>query len=195
MGYTHNYAYLPDRPAFRKAWPQMVADARRIIDHAASEYGVGIGPGVLGDPEHPGPQTSVDGLGIWLNGAPPALASETLWIPPPGEHTRDRLLDQNGWFAVVDYVWMFCKTARLPYDSVVCAILLRCHVLAPTMFVVGSDGGWGREWAHGADPRELSPRVLYSDLFPGDEPGTDPLVADPTQGPPAALKHPEPDDD
>jgi hypothetical protein len=43
-----------------------------------------------------------------------------------------------------------CKTNRKPYDAAVAAVLLRCALLLPGVFLVRSDGAWDGEWAHGA---------------------------------------------
>ncbi|KAK6515544.1 hypothetical protein TWF506_007875 [Arthrobotrys conoides] len=56
-----------------------------------------------------------------------------------------------------DIPFNFCKTARKPYDTVVCAILLRClYYNPPPAFEVSSDGSW-EEWTGG--------RELYSKAF------------------------------
>jgi hypothetical protein len=182
MGYTEYFAFLPDHPTFVTTWPQMVADARRIVDHARDEHGIAVGDG---DEGHVDADTS-EKTGIWVNGITPDVALETLWIPGPGPDAHERIRTQRGWFGDVDYVWMFAKTGRLPYDTIVCAILLRCRVLCPRAFAIGSDGAWGREWRCGAWDGCFSPRALYRELF-GDGPQRSPLV-DATRGPPAATR-------
>ncbi|KAF3176025.1 hypothetical protein TWF225_009169 [Orbilia oligospora] len=53
--------------------------------------------------------------------------------------------------------FQFCKTARKPYDDVVCAVLLRCLYYNPyPAFEVSSDGSW-EEWTAG--------RELYRKAF------------------------------
>lgn len=177
MGYTQSFAYKPDDPEFLAAWPQMVADARRIIGHAEDAHGLRVGPGVAGIPGRPAAETSRKA--IWLNGAD-GEGFETFYMPGPGPDANERIDYQKGWFGDVDYVWSFCKTEQRPYDTIVAAILLRCHVLAPHAFVIGSDGRWGLEWAR--------PRALYRECFGSEAPEHDPLV-DPTEGPPVATKH------
>jgi hypothetical protein len=174
MGYTQQYAYKPDDPAFLAAWPQMVADARRLIGQA-TYHGIEVGPGAPGVSQQPEAETSRKA--IWLNGIR-GESCETFYLPGPGRGANERIAYQQGWLGDVDYVWLFCKTDHQPYDTVVAAILLRCHVLAPDAFVIGSDGSWGQEWA--------TPRAVYRECF-DDEPDEDPLV-DATKGPPVALK-------
>lgn len=57
-----------------------------------------------------------------------------------------------------DEPWTFCKTARMPYDVVVAATLLRLHE-EDSDFKVSSDGDWDTddEWV---PARELYARVL-----------------------------------
>jgi hypothetical protein len=186
MGYTNYWSYLPDHAEFVDAWPQITADARRIIDVASDLHDLEVGPGVDDYTGHHNAETNE--TWIWLNGPTPAEGCETLLIWGPGGDARERISHQLGWLGDVDYVWGFCKTARLPYDTVVCAILLRCRVLCPRAFAIGSDGKWGAEWADGAWDGDYSPRALYRDCF-GAEPDQDPLAAgDVSGGPPASRK-------
>jgi ribosome modulation factor len=192
--YDQFYAYKPDDPEFIKAWPRMVADARRLIKHARHAHGLHVGPGISGVKGHPYAETNQ--RRIWLNGGTPAESFDPLLIWPAGGRARDRIRNQRGWFGDVDYVWQYCHTGRLPYDTVVCAILLRCHVLAPRAFVIGSRAAWEGEWRDGASDVVHSPRALYRECF-GREPRRDPLVRRHATGrPPAALKPlPEEEDD
>ena len=73
----------------------------------------------------------------------------------------------------------FCKTGRRPYDLAVAAVLLRCRLLLPGVFLIGSDGDWEREWLTGAIPdlagrtAGLGARRLLAGLFddvPQDNP-------------------------
>ncbi len=74
------------------------------------------------------------------------------------------------------YRLMYVKTRREPYDTVVCAILLRfVHHAAGFAEIPRSDGSWVVEWKHGAqawtpdlikasDPN-MSPRRIVHRLF------------------------------
>lgn len=72
-----------------------------------------------------------------------------------------------------------CKTNRKPYDVAVAAVLLRCTVLLPDVFLIRSDGAWDAEWAHGAaqgnGPALPSARNLVGALF-GPVPATSPFT-------------------
>lgn len=171
MGYTHYFAYKPDDPTFIDRWPQMTADAQRVID-ALPDI---IGPGVDDFDGHDGPEA--DERWIWLNGVG-QNAHETLLIHGPGPAAQATVTDLTRWFGDVDYIWAFCKTAHKPYDIVVGAILLRCHRLAPQAFVIDSDGDWDADWQ--------PIRGLYTGLFGAT--GPNPLNSATTDGPPAATK-------
>ena len=78
----------------------------------------------------------------------------------------------NGWeaddehyetFTLGDGSWNFCKTARLPYDVVVCAALIRVREASPD-FVIESDGRWddADEWV---PARELYARALFRETI------------------------------
>jgi hypothetical protein len=99
ISYTH-YWRITDAAAWEAAWPQVVADATRIVQEAGVALSSYRGLPVL----------SV-GEGITLNGAEPE-DYETFHMDKDG---GDR---------------GFCKTARRPYDVVVTAILLRASIVA-----------------------------------------------------------------
>lgn len=138
---------------YRRAWPAILADTRRIID-AVRTAGVAIaGPdgrrSPILDPTH--------GVGFNgdaytdLDGDPFTLLAPT----PPTELPVPATAS--------------CRTGRKPYDLAVAAVLLRCHLLLPDLFTIGSDGRWDVEWAHGPLPTRvastLSARQLVASLF------------------------------
>jgi hypothetical protein len=182
MGYTHYMAYAPEDEQFKKAWPDILTDARLIVDHVTNELGIEIAGGVgEGEPviggEGPPSMPVLSGT-IWLNGAGPRepehedLAHETLLIDPhPGAARKMDQLRAKG------FVWEFCKTARKPYDVAVGAILIRCHQHAPEAFVFDSDGGW-------LDGAWDDPRAVVVKLFGTDELKVSLEKADSTNGPP-----------
>jgi hypothetical protein len=179
MGYTHYFSYSPHADCFREAWPQIVTDTQRIVNHIT---GLGIplaGPDGNGSPE-------ITEKGIKLNGQKSgAYEALMIWPHPPTIH-------DDAWQAFQydkrRFVWDFCKTSRQPYDVAVSAILLRCHQLAPDAFVIASDGGWDDEWRHGAFPGTVpagvSARRVVEDLFTART-DRSPLDSDPLSGPPS----------
>jgi hypothetical protein len=186
MGYTNFYAYDPNASAYIKAWPQMGQDAQTIVERV-QELGIAIGPGVPDYQGHTEPECNE--RWIWLNGVGEGV-HDTLLIYGPGREALEAIEDAERWFGRADFLRAFCKTARMPYDTAVAAILLRCHELAPEAFVIASDGNWDREWRNGAWRGMVSPRALCHELFdtPIDLP--DPLCEGTTAGPPSAHKEP-----
>ena len=91
---------------------------------------------------------------------------ESFWLPyaAPDPVAQPYLAAE---YRTRGFVWSFCKTAGKPYDLAVCVVLLRCHVVAPEVFAIGSDGDWDRDWT--------MPRAVYTDLF-GDPGDTNPLT-------------------
>jgi hypothetical protein len=165
MGYTHRYSYCTTAAAFQHAWPQMVADARRIVERVEA---AGV---VLRQPGDESPPVTDECILVngeaaeELDGEPLVIRRTTGGMQPAG-------CDRTG------NVRTFCKTHRFPYDLAVCAILLRCHRLAPEAFSIDSDGDWDDEWADGAQgPRVkgLSARGLVSELF-GEIPAASPFT-------------------
>jgi hypothetical protein len=133
MGYTH---YWEHGPIARTVFRDLADDARRIVDMARSAGYTVAGPMGTGEPKF-------DDFGISLNG------SQDLWE----DHETFELTPNATDFD-------FCKTARKPYDAVVCAILLRASLRVPG-FIVKSNGDIdGDDWAEG--------RLLYAMTF--DEP-------------------------
>lgn len=156
MGYTHYWAYQPDHPAYRQAWPAIVDAAGRIVARVRR-----AGITIAGPAGHGQPQLDLAG-GVGFNGdAAVALDGETFTLMPPQ--------DAAGLPQVIS---TFCKTNRLPYDVAVAGLLLLCQQLLPQIFTIASDGEWDREWAHGAgcwqpNPTraELSARGAVAELF------------------------------
>ncbi|HEY2670149.1 MAG TPA: hypothetical protein VGJ07_07195 [Rugosimonospora sp.] len=166
MGYTHYWTVPSTHPGYTAAWPGIVADARRIITAVRAAGIVIAGP----DGYHRPTCDLVEGIAF--NGdATSDLDYETFWLQPPGWAPRCA----RG----------FCKTERRPYDLAVAAVLLRCHLLLPDLFAIGSDGDWDREWLYGAipsapDARHTRPgaRRLVAELF-GPVPDASPFQRPP----------------
>jgi len=183
MGYTHYWSINPNDPTLIAAWPQLVEDAQKIAQ--AADKG------------------EINGVVIETNGVPladwdgkagstPQFTETEIGFNGVGEdsHENFRLSlapEFNRRVAAGDeaFTWAFCKTARKPYDVVVCAILLRAVQLAPSAIVVGSDGSWDDEWLNGAWDGVLGARPLVADLFGTDKPDLD-FEVNSTAGPQAA---------
>jgi len=160
--YAHRYAYLPGHPAYRAAWPTIVADTRRIFDHVRTAGIVLAGPDGLREPVcDPHEDIAFNGDATRsLHGDPMQL------LAPLPRHPRG-----------IPIATAFCTTGRRPYDLGVAAVLLRCVLLVPEAFAVASDGRWEVEWAYGAHQPLAGPRTgarrLVADLFdldPTDSP-------------------------
>lgn len=107
---THSWAYQPSHPAYRTAWPTIVDDARRIIDHVRR-----LGIVVAGPDGRSGPILD-PASGIEFNGdATTDLAGDpfTLMAPLP-DHPRG-----------LPTATAAVTTNRRPYDlAVTCALLV-----------------------------------------------------------------------
>ena len=151
---THSWAYQPSHPAYRTAWPTIVDDARRIIDHVRR-----LGIVVAGPDGRSGPILD-PASGIEFNGdATTDLAGDpfTLMAPLP-DHPRG-----------LPTATAAVTTNRRPYDLAVTAVLLRCALLVPEAFAVASDASWD-QWGNGspswpAAAIRHSPRRIVADLF------------------------------
>ena len=152
MGYPH-YWERPDGHEDRDAFRRLGTDAKKIIA-AAREIGIAIGD-AYGEDE---PVFSEQHFA--LNGAG-EHAYETFWW--------DSKATKAAW-ATTDTAFAFTKTARLPYDAVVTAILIRAKEIYGDAVEVMSDGLW-EEWQAGRD--------LYARVF-GRE-ASEPFSREPAQ--------------
>ena len=119
MGYTHYWQQ--HRDFTRPEWVALMSAALAIIDHAKAK-GIRL-TGFSNEDPAAGPHVDFDEIG--LNGFGKD-AHETLCLA----RERDKSL---GWF---------CKTARKPYDPVVCSILLAAWLIAPDAITLKSDGDY-----------------------------------------------------
>lgn len=149
MGYTHYWSFQPNkvkdteqlRKKFKRA-SQYVKGFVKFINANKSEVykicgGLGKGNPIINETE------------IWFNGdASQQLDHETFsihWVRP---NTIGQYRD-------------FCKTARKPYDLVVCFTLLTFAELFPEAFEYSSDGTtMDKEWAKA---------IEYYEAFTGKE--------------------------
>lgn len=134
MGYTH-YAYL-NRAGPQAAWAEAVMAARAIIKAAPVPLADGDG--------QPGTEPKYGDEGIYTNGVG-VDGHETLFVPT----VLSKVAAQPSLVPVEDRYFMFCKTARKPYDVVVTAVYATLAAIAgPDCIVVESDGRRG-DWAAG----------------------------------------------
>jgi hypothetical protein len=118
MGYTTYFQFdlETDEGVWEETFPKIAEDARRIIS-AAKKQGIKIaGSDGKGKPE-------ITKSVIALNGKGEEAYESFILTPYEGE----------GW----DH---FCKTARMPYDLVVSAILIRAKERSGRSITIQSDG-------------------------------------------------------
>ena len=161
MGYTHYWAYDPNADEWNDAFDDIADDVRAIADLtgiALIEYWqaeTGSGP-------------IITGTEIRFNGAGKD-GHEDFELLSAGPDAAAALVRCHEIHGFQGYLWTFGKTARKPYDAIVCAVLIRAAQRAPNSFVFASDGGWEREWQTGAhDPSLPSGRHIVRTLW-GDD--------------------------
>lgn len=119
MGYTHYFKQ--SKPVNDDQWQAFQKDAKVVIDHAQKKLGIVL--------------ISNDSNGVIIN-------NERINLN--GDDTQD--LDHETFFMEQDYSdFNFCKTARKPYDLVVCSLLLLANEHMPQHHEIGSDGSF-EEW-------------------------------------------------
>jgi hypothetical protein len=138
VGYTHYFSYDPSAESFVDAWPQIFTDTWLIACYVQRALGIRLADGDgHGPPE-------ITRRRIRLNGPAVAGLDHETFLIDPTPHPD---------FEARRFVVGFCKTARKPYDIAVTSILLRCQRLAPTAFVIASDGDWEHDWC---PPKQLA---------------------------------------
>lgn len=151
---THSWAYRPTHPAYRTAWPTLVGDTRRIIDHVRA-----LGVVVAGPDGRRAPRLDVADAVSFNGDATTDLAGApfTLLAPRP-DHPRRPATAAGS-----------VTTNRKPYELAVTAVLLRAVLLMPEAFAVASDLSW-TQWGHGCATwppaaTHVSPRRIVAELF------------------------------
>lgn len=133
MRNRHYYTHRPSAPQYGAAWPQLLADARSIIERVRR---LGV---VIAGPEGFRRPVLDPGAGIYLNGdATTDLDGDVLRLLPPTvppAHPGTDLVETS------------VRTGAKPYDLAVTAILLRAFQLAPHAVALGSDNDFDRDWA------------------------------------------------
>jgi len=170
MGYTHYWSCDPTHPEWQPGFARLVLDTKQIIQAAGvplcGEFDAPTTPPELAEGWIRFNGVGDDGHEGFLLAASLDLEVAARWKPATSSAGIDAGNVHGGFW------WSFCKTARKPYDLVVCAVLLRAHHHMPSCFAIGSDGVWDVEWRYGAnywpgDPESRSDgaRVLVARLF------------------------------
>lgn len=136
MGYTH---YFPQMKKIKAGTFKKIAMDIQTLIESGDERVAPLANG-LGD-EGTKPEIILGGreAKVWFNGIEED-AHETFAL-----NRQDERRGYEG--PDLPYGFTFTKTARKPYDTIVCAALLLCHYHAPGWRNIGSDGS----------PEELNP--------------------------------------
>lgn len=119
MGFTHYFKQ--NKPVSTEQWQAFKKDAQVVINHAQNDLEIVL--------------MSNDSNGVMLN-------DESVNLN--GDERYD--LDHEPFYLAKDYrEFNFCKTARKPYDLVVCSLLLLAHEHMPNHYNIGSDGNF-EDW-------------------------------------------------
>ena len=117
IGYSHYFKQV--REATVEEWSKIIEDTNKIID--------GAGVPLWAEYTAPNSSPTVNEKEIVFNGCGDD-GHETFFLQ------REKYNEFN-----------FCKTARKPYDVVVCAILIAAEHHAPGAWDIGSDGDYSGE--------------------------------------------------
>jgi len=133
MGYTH---YWTPKTVDEKTWKKFLKDAKELHKNLPNKIKIRGGLGT-GKPEF-------SKNAIYLNGDEKrGLNHETFFVSPTSGS------------------WTFCKTARKPYDLLVCALLIAAHETLD--YEVNSDGDL-EDWLPAID---YYLDVIYEDKYDG----------------------------
>ena len=155
MGYTHYYTQ--NRSLTNREWKDLIDIFHHMLNHLpAHSHNAGgfyadfpltiCGGDGTGQPE-------INDRSLVFNGDEKGgLDHETFYIDKDG----------HGFY--------FCKTARKPYDLLVCAVLLALCEIAPAAFELSSDGDMaGEEWQPARDfLRSLPPMPKTANVINGE---------------------------
>lgn len=122
MGYTH---YFYQKRAFTDVeWDRICADTKRICEGQSLDLAVN-----LHDDDENTPIILLNGL--------PGFDCEPLILQKIPKKPRVQTPEE----AAAEGVFNFVKTARLPYDEFVVAVLKAARAIAPDALTLQSDGG------------------------------------------------------
>jgi hypothetical protein len=157
VSYTHTWhrietpaGWLPPEPPH--AYGLLAIDTMRLVEEARRRGIPLANPRVM-----PGSRPEVTEAGICFNGAPGQHAATFAW---PARPALDRAAPpgRRGVGA--------CDTGRQPYDTLVCAVLIRAHVHYGPSIVIASDGEWnGTSYGGRFCPEWLAGRDLVHTVF------------------------------
>lgn len=157
MGYTHYYSYKFTDPRWPEVFGRTALDAKTIIEAAA----------VLTPPVEVVREYD-------RTDEPPEVTEGAIVFNGPGDLGHETFVIEAKPADYANYCaseWAFCKTARKPYDLVVCSVLLRLAFHGGDIVTVRSDGWWDEEWLNGAWPPDgvnSGARGFITTLFPDD---------------------------
>ena len=166
---THSWAYQPSHPAYRTAWPTLLGDTRRIIDHVRA-----LGIVIAGPDGRRAPLLDLtDAIGFNGDASTDLAGVPFTLLAPLPQHPRGPATATAS-----------VTTNRKPYELAVAAVLLRAVLLVPDAFAIASDLSW-TQWgqAFPAWPpatANTSPRRIVADLFdahPSASPLRDSILA------------------
>lgn len=161
MGYTHYYTQ--DRTYSQEEWDGFIKDVKHLFKNLPERVLDGEPIFIAGCSRYK--NAVVNKHRVWFNGANgnPRRKIDGNWEDCPatdqGHETfvLERVQPKPAYTGARPGTY-FCKTARKPYDLVVCAVLILAHVHLGLQ--VSSDGDWSEqhEW--------VPARVLVAKLFP-----------------------------
>jgi hypothetical protein len=175
MGYTH---YFYHRTIEENAWNKITEGTKKLIEaieegnypkHKYWPESVPLKICSLKYDEATGEELEVEPIvdedQIWFNGATVEDAEgntvdtsfETFVLP---RVVSDERIREDRCEPIMDKAFDFCKTARRPYDLIVCSVLLLVEHYAPEDVLVKSDGDYN-DWA---EARQYVKQVLDMDL-------------------------------
>jgi len=154
MGYTHYFERDNKNKGSAFMFGKLSLDVKKIIDEAQKQ---GI---VIRGGDGTGLPTFTEGYFSFNGDATDGNDHETFYweaLPEQPEWQTKHFANTERATTVFD----FCKTARKPYDAVVCAVLIRAKVIYGDLVEIRSDGDWDGggwdEWQEG--------RKLYETVF------------------------------
>jgi len=143
MGYTHYFSHKKD--ITQDAWEKITRDFELLLS-ALPEHSESAGGGCRDEPlkiaswQKEAPIIDWDDETIAFNGAPEEMSHETMYL---GRSKQTTALELE--LSEKDKIFIFCKTARKPYDLLVCGLLILVNHYAPNAYEIDSDGDAG-DW-------------------------------------------------
>lgn len=147
MGYSH-YFKQTDIPTVPQ-WNAFLEGVKKLVSASPVKLAGGLGEaGTL-------PEITEDT--ICFNGLGPEDDHETFWL------MRDSSPERREWDEG-KFPFNFCKTARKPYDLIVCAVLIAADFHLPGCYEIASDGSRN-------NPEEWFPALRFVEEVLGETKG------------------------